>query len=433
MKRILFLLFIGGFANAQENKEVLFQDIFWSKSSTEVLFGNDSVHLTFNLKDGSWTGLSRSSGSFNIMRVKTVPDFRINGTWMFQPQGEWPLDDFFVSLHPYRKEVTLTFVWNVDLSFKFEAHYTLRPSVSEVQRSVSLRRIDRKPLDVNRLEAFRFELPQLAVGESSDCSITVPGSFIGKKFTSSIPYDSLRSTPPQYFASAPDEGFGLILLENKKLRQTVATWMSTYGETSYLPYIKGNGYTILASHDNLRSYNLLPGEKVDSDRQIIYLCKDAKEALRHYRNSEYGTNAIKKENRNTAILSLDPGRFTNGFNGITSRLNVFKELGFNVLRLQPHWKGSYSPSDPFEIAPGLGSNTDLLKLVKTAHSLGFKVLFTMSVYGFEKDSGIVKTSPQMLYPDRSATDKGVAADWASNSYREYLKKLVNHDLQQYSI
>ncbi len=105
-----------------------------------------------------------------------------------------------------------------------------------VERSARLTR--RKPREEGKpanehFDGFRFQVPTVALGDPKSCSISVPGPFFVKTFVApNTPYDSLRHKQIT-FHSAPDAGFGLLLMNNTKARTALASFMSTGGEVAY--------------------------------------------------------------------------------------------------------------------------------------------------------------------------------------------------------
>lgn len=427
---------------AQIQFQPIYKDIFWSHSPEEIIFGNDSLRLILDVTDGSWTGLYSSGVSTNILRVKTLPDVIVNGKWMVAQPHPQSLRDFFVFIDPYRKNVTLNLTWILEEKYEFTAHYALTPYSAIIERAASLKKIKNTRYEKVRVGGFRFELPHIQVGESSDCTVSIPGLPPGPETSvpPSTPYDFLKSKQI-HFPSTPDAGFGMIVIENEKLSKTIAVWIKTQGETNCASYIKGNGTSILFSHDNWRRYSLSNGMSITSDKQVIHVSHDRQQIYNHYRQNFGYPNPSSEhpQAEEMVILRISPAHFKGGIKEITAKLTQYKETGFNTISLMPHWKGTWSPVDPFEVDSSIGSKEQLQNLVNVAQGLGFKVLFTLSVRGFDIGSPRVKEQPEMFYHNPDGTQaihgpsKSVLVDWSSIRYQRYLTDLVFHDLQFYNI
>mgnify|MGYP001225409770 CR=1 FL=1 len=68
--------------------------------------------------------------------------------------------------------------------------------------------------------------------------------------------------------------------------------------------------------------------------------------------------------------------------GIRSRLDYIKNLGFNTIWISPVFcsefeDGGYDITDFYKIDPRFGTNTDLVNLVNDAHAKGIKVCSTL--------------------------------------------------------
>jgi 1,4-alpha-glucan branching enzyme len=105
----------------------------------------------------------------------------------------------------------------------------------------------------------------------------------------------------------------------------------------------------------------------------------------------------------------------------------------------PHWTGGYSPIDPYTVEPSIGSAEDLKEMVKTAHSLGMRVLLDLVIHGVNRLSPIVRQRPELFQKDEHGlivphqTWGSMSTDAASPAYRQYMTDLALHDLRTYDI
>lgn len=100
--------------------------------------------------------------------------------------------------------------------------------------------------------------------------------------------------------------------------------------------------------------------------------------------------------KDAAVYQIYPSSFQdsdgNGIGdlpGITSRLDYIKSIGVNAIWMNPifvsGWTdGGYDIIDFYKVDPRFGTNTDLVKLVEKAHSLGLKVILDL-VAGHSSD------------------------------------------------
>ena len=377
----LLLICSAAAAWAQQPRQAVYRDVFYEAAAEQIIFGNDSVVLAFDRRDGAWTMLQHTSQPGNLMGARTVPDFNVNGQWIFQARAV-PLKDFVVDIDPYRKYVSMSLAWRVDDTYDLTAVYTLFPGEAVIQRRSILRVVRKQPQDVFKLEGFRFELPQIMLGEPSDCFVYAPGALHPALLPlPATPYGTLVNRQAIYFPSAPDMGFGLFCLENREQARVFATWMSTTGEASYTPYIKTNGQTLLLCHDNWRQQYLQQDVAVSSDPQVISLHASLKEALTHYHQTETPNDLNPAPGGDHTMLTIDAHRFPSGFKAVTSRLQRYKELGFTTVQLLIHRPGESAPMNPLKIDPALGTHADLKALVDNAHGCGLKVMFVLPLEG----------------------------------------------------
>ncbi|MGC8833832.1 MAG: alpha-amylase family glycosyl hydrolase, partial [Armatimonadota bacterium] len=260
---------------------------------------------------------------------------------------------------------------------------------------------------------------------------------------------------------APDGGFGVLAVSNTRTGLVLAAWMDTRGEVNYTPSIHGNGSLITFAFANHRFYRmpprsfdvqsvtvclskLLAGFSIESDvNQIHVVAGGLPAALRCYRQMVSETMPLDPSTpgwvKEAIILEVYPKYFKGGLKELTQKLPFYRKIGFNTIYLMPHWIGGYSPIDQFQVDPSLGTADDLREMVRTAHSLGMRVLFDMVIHGFNEKSPIVQQRPELFIRNEDGTIarhpawKSMSTDWASSDYQQYMVDLVLHDLKEYDI
>jgi hypothetical protein len=372
----------------------LLEDIAWTSTATRIALQNEHLRIEVNKQTGAWTTLETRPGGQNLILPGMAADIVVDGQPVAARSGT-RLKDLFVRPDPRRRSVTLEVALLVPAAsktapvYELTLHYTLYP------RQGPARPFGHPPLRFSRTGGrrrsapgeFRFEVPGLAARRlPPNAWWTFPApSYPTTLVPPGTPYDSLRGRQIR-FHSAPDAGFGILGVSNRKAGLTVAAWMNTAGETNYRPVLQGDGKRLTLSHHNYRYYRLRPAMPVASDTQRIELTTDLPAALAAYRESVQATMPLAAPTpawvKEMVLLEVYPAYFRDGFRGITAKLPFYREVGFNTIYLMPHWLGGYSPLDLFAVDPKYGTQADLQELVRTAHGLGMKVLFDMVIHGF---------------------------------------------------
>ncbi len=439
-------VFLAHLATAQTT---LYQDIFWQDRPDRLVLGNAAWRVEVDKTSGNWLALTPKTTGQNLLSPSPDPtlDVRLNGKPLLAGNPV-RLTDYHVSVDPHRRGVSLETVLAVGSDYELVSRYTLFPGETRLLRSARLSRKARasegETPPADKLENFRFLVPAPTLGKPKDCVVDAPGPFFPKTFLRpETPYDSLVNRKIG-FHSAPDAGFGLLAISNPTTTQTLAAWMDTGGETNYRPFVLGDGRSLSFAHENYRYHRLLPGQTVESDAQEIVLTTDLPAALGAYRRMVTATMPLDPLTpdwvRDAVILEVYPPYFKEGFRGITKKLPFYRQVGFNVLYLMPHWQGGYSPLEPFAVDPKFGTEAELKTLVKTAHDLGMRVMFDMVIHGFNVKSDVPKKRPELFLKAESGdslawhpTWGSITTDWAAPAYQRYMVELVTHDLATYGI
>jgi glycosidase len=440
--------------------QVLYRDIYLRQQPNRIIFGNGKLKLEFDRANGQWLALAAEGIADNLITAADIAqniDFQIDGNWAIARHGA-KLLHYETAIDRFRKGVTLNLTFGVaprphqtDFPDEFEltAAYTLFPERGSLARSARLRRnfsSDRASVtgQVKKLEGFLFGLPGVGIENTALCVVDAPGPFLPKTYVApQTPYKNLVNQSIQ-FHRAPDGGLGILAMTNKQRQMTLASWMETSGEVAYNSTIRGDGRKLSFWHENLRAYRLPEQYAVTSDIHHVELTTKAlPAALAQYRQMLARTLPLATNTpqwaREMVLLEVYPPYFPEGFKGITKKLSFYRNIGFNTIYLMPHWVGGYSPIDLYQVEPSYGTSDDLRELVRTAHTLGMKVLFDMVIHGFDPKSPIPQERPDLFVRDeqgnlaRHREWGSISTDWASPAYQQYMVDLVLHDLKTYDI
>jgi len=432
------------------SKRFLYRDIYLQEKSKLLVFGNARLRLGFDRGEGNWLSFTANdiAGNMIYSPPETTIDFRIDGEWMMKNYGAIFLR-YETEVDKDRRDVSLHLIFRISSAYTSEftltCSYTIFPNESRVERSVRLVRNGtggKASSQDLHLEGFRFSLPGVTVGETSECVVDVPGPWFPKNYVAlQTPYTDLKDKIIG-FHGAPDGGFGFLAVTNKQLNMVLASWMDTAGEVNYSPSLRGDGERLsFAFHDH-RDYRMPENFAVTSDTHRIELVSgQLPDALSRYRKMCEQTMPLDQSTpdwvREMALLEVFPSYYPAGLKELTDRLPFYREIGFNTIYLMPHWTGGYSPIDVFEVDPKLGTSADLREMVSIAHSLGMKVLFDMVIHGFNQKSPMMGRHPEYFVHDAEGniaqhrTWKSMSTDWASPDYRQFMVDLVLHDLKEY--
>lgn len=453
---LIFLVIFAGEA-ARSQAISAYEDIYFSRQARRLIFGNAKLRLEFDAINGNWLAFGAQALPESIIAsASKAMDFRLDGAWIVERHGATLLRHE-VSVEKMRKAVTLRLVYGVRVKgetqnsrgvfdYELTAAYALFPNEARLERTA---RLVRNKADAqaagqaSRMEGFAFELPGAVLAEPDGCVVDVPGPFFPKTFVApGTPYLSLIERQIG-FHSAPDAGFGLLAITNKRRRLSLGSWMETAGEVAYQSSLRGDGKRLTLSHNNLRAYFLPANFAIDSDVHHVELTGDALPGvLASYRRMVERTMPVAPTPdwvRDMVLLEAYPLYYKNGLKGLTEKLPFYKKIGFTAIYVMPHWTGGYSPIDLYRVEPSIGTVADLKELVRTAHALGLRVLFDMVIHGFNEKSPLTTNRPELFVRTetgalaRHPTWKSVTTDWAAAAYQKYMVELVQHDVREYGI
>lgn len=434
----------------QNDSGSLLKNIRFCGQGDRLEFGCDEVSLTFGKEQGEWRtlramGLAQSLIAPPPGSATIGVDFRVNGAFVVEQNG-WTKLRHETGVAPGGESVSLSLVYGVGDEYELTSTFTLFPGAARVDRSARVVRVAGS--GAARFEGFVFRLPGVAPGDPSECLVDVPGPWWpqtyhrpGARYTELAGGDAHTIE----FHGAPDAGFGLVVLRNPFRNAALAAWMDTGGEVNCHPALvsDGTGRLTITFSDH-RYYRLTEHAFAASDVQCTRLVHGSMAAvLGPYRQMVERTMPLDPKTpnwvREAVILEAYPPYFADGFRGITAKLFFYRKVGFNTLYLMPHWKGGYSPIDPFAVEPSYGTPDDLRALVREAHRLGMKVLFDMVIHGFHEQSPLVTERPDLFIRNedgsmvRHASWGSISTDWASSAYQRFMADLARHDLREYDI
>lgn len=449
-----------------------YKDIYFEERPNGLVFGNSKLRLEIGKTKGEWVSLAATGIPGSLISPTEQPaavDFRIDDTWMVERYGASYLRHSG-SVDAKRDAVSLCVVLGVAppsrppliperwstragqarpsaYEYELTSCYTLFAGERRLERSASVTRLggaDILASTYSRMQGFLFQLPNAVVADSSECTIENPGPlFLNSYIPPNTPYKVLQD---KFYnlGSSPDLTLGIVAIVNKTRNATLATWMDTKAEVAYHSYLSGNGDRLTILQHDFRVERMARGGKVASDAQRIELVEGLlPEALGRYRQMASHTMPIAAQTprwtREMVLLEVLPSYFPGGLTELTRKLPFYKQVGFNTIYLMPHWLGGYSPIDPFTLDPAIGTPEDLKEMVRTAHSLGLRVLFDMVIHGFNPSSPIVRSHPEFFQKDEQGlivlhqTWGSMSTDAASPAYQQYMVDLVLHDIRTYDI
>lgn len=424
----------------------IYADLYTQETGHHIVFGNGRMALTVDKRTGEWISWTAGPLPGNLLtpdNAHPALDVSVDSTYLVAGYGATFLRKE-VAIDADHRGCVLSITVGMlpqetGYAYELTSSYRLFPMSQRIERWARL--VRHKPGLPQHVDGFRFQLPGVVIGPQAQNTLTIPGPFFTKTFVApDTPYDLLK-TRVINFHSAPDAGFGLLLLTNKDHKTTLSSWMSTRGEVAYATSIQGNGRTITVRHDDKRAYYLQPQMAVESDTQHVELTESAAAARQGYRRVISATMPLDTATpawvKNQVILEVYPAYYKGGLAELTTRLPFYKSIGFTMIYLMPHWEGGYSPVDPFRLDSACGSPADLKAMVKTAHALGLKVIFDMVIHGFSEKSLLPQQRPNMFVHNergelaRHPTWKSITTDWASPAYQQYMVDLVLHDQRTY--
>ncbi len=455
--------------DAIQHRDIYVRSETGTNGESILAFGNAHLILRFDYRTGSWLSLHATavdgSGGGPDQQIVARPtdsrvlpallaDFRVGGKAVSSQEplpSEFPPSKHDIKRDEKADSVTLSWTTKVSVpavgDFDLTVSFVLLPGDSCLERTARLTNTGDSSVFV---DGFDFHLPGFAAGDPECCRITVPGPWWPKTYIApgtAYPEVARRLSEASIrLHSAPDAGFGVVVLDNPDARFSLAVWTDTNGgETGYRPtlYAGDAGRLTLSSFER-RSVWLAPGESVQTGAQCIAVAPGgaSRDALAKYR--AWGQVAMPLAEtpdwvRDMVLLEVYPSLFPDGFRGITARLAFWRNIGFNTIYLMPHWEGGYSPRDLFAVDAAMGTAEELRQLVAEAHRIGMKFLFDMVIHGFHPESRVVKERPEMFARDADGTLalhetwKSVSTDWANPEYREYMTDLARHDSKEYGI
>lgn len=439
------VLILGSFSVADEERQVLL-DVRLRDNGKQLEFANDDLTLAFEKATGRWIEFRTKEIEENLLSPSSASiDVVVNGTRLLEKHGA-KLERYDTAIAKDSRNASLRLHFLIDgpegegASDELICSYTLTPGDASLIRSATFTR----RAGEGRLQSFIFTLPRVSVGATAQCTVAAPGPFWPNRWIAvGTKYEDLTKKQ-MGLHSAPDAGFGLIAITNPDRNVTLASFMSTAGEVAYHTNLRGDDDRLTITHSDQRACRLAPGTTVRSDEHhIVVTPGPLNAALAAHRAMATKTMPLPAKSpdwaRQATILEVYPRYFPTGFKGITERLPFYRDIGFNVIYLMPHWVGGYSPIDLYAVDPRYGTKEDLQALVRKAHELGMKVLFDMVIHGFNEKSPVVQERPELFCRTESGEIarhpawKSMTTDWGSPAYRKYMVDLVLHDLKTYDI
>jgi len=310
------------------------------------------------------------------------------------------------------------------------------------------------------LSGIHYFLPGFVVGQPAQCKLQAPSQHIAPDMSyeqaAALALDRrvdqpLPGYPQGWLRSSPDEGPGLVIVENPNMGQVASAWL--YCE-------KANTFVTLDGHDGLLDLEfqhkfyawLRPGDVVESEGFCLLGTKGTLEThLAEFRKICYGEDLKAAGDTpdwvdDIRLFQIAPYPLAPWFD----RLKELREMGFNLLYLTPVWKGRwYVLDDHFQIQHQVGTAEELKQFVAQAHACGIRVIFDLIPQGCGGDNPIVRDHPDWLVRDELSRPFGshgwgprpgapydghtYSMDWGNPEYRKYIVDWAVWNVREFDI
>ncbi len=450
------------------------KDIYFRKTTNRLIFGNAQLAIQVDSRDGSWVSLESAGVPGNLISPSDAAgvDFRIDNVWLLATEAKhYSGFRLAVDAQGNSASITITFdvgerapaaliqpAWRASApeqgppgraryDYELTCTYTLLADSAYLARTASVaRRQDGNILGstARQFQGFLFAVPGAAIGSEEDTVVESVGPIVpGSHIPPLTPYTVQRNKFVE-IGSAPDNTFGLVAFFNAKPGRSLCAWMETAGGPGYKTYLAGDGRRISILHHDLKATWLRAGQTVTSESDVLRVEQGTLEkSFQHYREMLGKDSPLNPQTpswaRHIVLLEVMPSFFPHGISGLTAKLPFYRSVGFNTIYLMPHWLGGYSPVDPLQVDPRVGTEAELKEMVRSAHALGIRVIFDMVIHGFSQASPVVREHPEFFQRDARGLLTGhydwgsVATDPASPAYQRYMLNLALHDIRTYGI
>lgn len=311
------------------------------------------------------------------------------------------------------------------------------------------------------LTGVHYRLPGFVLDAPADCLLQTPC----QAFAPDTPYETVAATPLDrrvveplpgfpggWLRSSPDEGPGLVAVENRRVGRVVSAWLHSEMANTF-PTLDGRqGLLDVEFQHKLHAW-LKPGDQIVSEGFVLLLTTGTlKDHLRHFRNLAYGqwgpvAGATAPDwVRDVRLFQIAPYPLAPWF----ARLDDLRQLGFNLLYLTPVWEGRwYVVDDHYRISPSVGSHEELKRFAREAHRRGFRVIFDLIPQGVGAANRLAREHPEWLVRDALGRPFGshgwgpcpgapynghtYSMDWGNPDYRRFIAEWAAWNVREFDI
>lgn len=310
-----------------------------------------------------------------------------------------------------------------------------------------------------RLTEVRFKVPDFCIGDPAACRLHLPG----ENYPPDWPYleaarikldtrvsEPLPSFPSGWCYAAPDQGTGMVAVENYKTNETVSVWFHSEHSTTF-PTINGDGHYVTVELRHLRPMWLDSGTDITIEGfRMLFTHSGIEAHLAEFREAVYGQKPCHSGWMNNArLFQINPYPLRIW----QDRLEEISKMGFNLLYLMPVWhfqsKSYYALINHYKIDERVGTIQELKTFVAQAHQLGFKVLFDFIPQGIGVLSPFRQTHAGWLSRDEQnrpfgshswgpragepAVSGTFSMDWGNPEYRRFCLDWALWNVKEFDI
>ncbi len=378
--------------------------VYLRTTDDALVFGNDALELRFDKSTGSWLGLTDRRTGREVVRN---PDHRptctvVSGgrevtTSVLRNEDDPPLAD--EARYPADRCLGHTLVRGGDGDtliltrragpWLVREEWHLHPQTDIVRWSVT---VTWDAEGTERLRHIIWSVPSLAVGPAAQTTYEAPGLPIA-------PHRPLSDIPAGFrmkVGDAPAGCPGLVGLADRRTGQVALVWpYSTTEATIGNVYREGEGIRI--EQRILLADELARGEGVSGGAQYIRVNSGGWDAaLRDFHGWYAAVGLVVPRDRpawtetaslyelhiGKTVVALGPYEPLPEMRDLLALLPYIKSLGFDTIQIMPHqFFPSYSIHDYYDISTQYGDEATLREVIKTAHSMGIRVILDLVIHG----------------------------------------------------
>ena len=314
-----------------------------------------------------------------------------------------------------------------------------------------------------RLCGIHYHLPGLVVDEPTDCFLQTPcqGIVPDMPYTkaATIPLDrriteTLPGFYPGWLRSSPDEGPGLVVVENRSAGRVVSAWLHSEMANTFATLDGTDGLVDATFQHKLYAWLRLGDSVVSDGFCLLSTTGTLDEHLREFRRIAYTDSNIAAATladspdwaKDVRLFQIAPYPLHPWFD----RLDELRDLGFNLIYLTPVWEGRwYVVNDHYRISASVGTADELKRFVNEAHRRGLRVIFDLIPQGIGDANRLKTEHPDWLVRDEFARPFGshgwgpragapydghtYSMDWGNPEYQKFIADWAAWNVTEFDI